>query len=93
MYQQFLKAVADGRRLPIESVKPYADGRILSGEQALAVGLVDKLGGLDVAVDLVKELAKIDAKQKVNLIFPEPKHSKSASSFAWVRINSPIFNK
>lgn len=73
VYQQFLKAVADGRRLPIESVKPYADGRILSGEQALAVGLVDKLGGLDVAVDLVKELAKIDAKQKVNLIFPEPK--------------------
>jgi len=73
VYNQFLKAVADGRRLPVDSVKPYADGRILSGEQAMAVGLVDKLGGIDVAIDMVKELAKIDAKQKVNLVFPEPK--------------------
>jgi protease IV len=73
VYNQFLKAVADGRRLPVDSVKPYADGRILSGEQAMAVGLVDKLGGIDVAIELVKELAKIDPKQKVNLVFPEPK--------------------
>jgi protease-4 len=73
VYQQFLKAVADGRRLPIDSVKPYADGRVLSGEQALQIGLVDKLGGLDVAIDTVKELAKLDAKQKVNLVYPEPK--------------------
>jgi protease-4 len=73
VYNQFLKAVADGRRLPIDSVKPYADGRILSGEQAMAAGLVDKLGGIDVAIELVKELAKIDPKQKVNLVFPEPK--------------------
>jgi protease-4 len=74
VYQQFLKAVADGRRLPIEKVQPYADGRVLSGEQAFELGLVDKLGGLDVAIDLVKELAKIDSKQKVNLVYPEPKH-------------------
>jgi protease-4 len=73
VYNQFLKAVADGRRLPVDSVKPYADGRVLSGEQAHQAGLVDKLGGLDVAIDLVKELAKIDAKQKVNLVYAEPK--------------------
>jgi protease-4 len=73
VYQQFLKAVADGRRLPVDRVKPYADGRVLSGEQALQLGLVDKLGGIDVAIDTVKELAKLDPKQKVNLVYPEPK--------------------
>lgn len=73
VYGQFLKAVADGRRLPVEKVQPYADGRVLSGQQAFEAGLVDKLGGLDVAIDTVKELAKIDAKQKVNLVYPEPK--------------------
>lgn len=73
VYQQFLKAVAEGRKLPVEKVKPYADGRVLSGEQAYVAGLVDKLGGMDAAVDAVKALAKIDAKQKVNLVYPEPK--------------------
>ncbi len=73
VYGQFLNAVADGRRLPVENVRPYADGRVLSGEQAFKAGLVDKLGGLDVAIDLAKELAKLDAKQKVNLVYPEPK--------------------
>ncbi|MGZ3693286.1 MAG: signal peptide peptidase SppA [Bdellovibrionota bacterium] len=73
VYEQFLKAVAEGRHLPVDKVRPVADGRVLSGEQALQVGLVDKMGGMDVAVDLVKELAHIDAKQKVNLVYPEPK--------------------
>ncbi len=73
VYNQFLTAVAEGRRLPVESVRPYADGRVLSGEQAFKAGLVDKLGGLDVAIDVVKELTKLDAKTKVNLVYPEPK--------------------
>lgn len=73
VYGQFLKAVANGRKLPEDKVRPYADGRVLSGEQALAAGLVDKLGGIDVAIDYIKELAKLDAKQKVNLVLPEPK--------------------
>ncbi|MCO5141753.1 MAG: S49 family peptidase [Oligoflexia bacterium] len=73
VYDQFLNAVADGRKLPVERVKPYADGRIMSGAQALEYGLVDKLGGIDVAVDIAKELAKIDEKTKVKLVYPEPK--------------------
>ncbi|RZA01610.1 MAG: signal peptide peptidase SppA [Proteobacteria bacterium] len=73
VYEQFLKAVADGRKLPVEKVRPYADGRVLSGQQAQEVGLVDKLGGVDVALDTIKELAKLDKKQKVNLVYPEPK--------------------
>ncbi|MDD2900777.1 MAG: signal peptide peptidase SppA, partial [Desulfuromonadaceae bacterium] len=42
-HQQFVRAVAEGRRLPIEEVRKIADGRILSGEQAMAYKLVDRL--------------------------------------------------
>jgi len=73
VYEQFLRAVAAGRHLPVETIRPIADGRILTGEQAFDAKLVDKLGGLDVALDLIREEAKLDPKQKLNLILPEPK--------------------
>jgi protease-4 len=73
VYEQFLRAVATGRHLPIETVRPIADGRVLTGEQAFNAKLVDKLGGLDVALDIVREEAKLDPKAKLNLILPEPK--------------------
>ena len=73
VYEQFLRAVADGRKLPVDTVRPYADGRVLSGEQAAKAGLVDRLGGLDVALDVVRELAKIDKNTKLNMVLPEPK--------------------
>lgn len=45
MYEQFLAMVVAGRKLPEERVRPLADGRVLSGRQALAAGLVDAIGG------------------------------------------------
>jgi protease-4 len=44
---QFVDAVARGRKMPPARVRTLADGRIYSGSQALAVGLVDQLGGLE----------------------------------------------
>lgn len=73
VYEQFLNAVAEGRKLPVDMVRPYADGRVLTGEQAFKAKLVDKLGGIDVALEELRALAKIDAKAKLNLIYPEPK--------------------
>ncbi len=62
-YEQFVRAVATGRRIPVEEVKKFADGRIFSGEKAKQLGLVDALGGLDTAIKLAKQLAKVpDAK-------------------------------
>jgi protease-4 len=46
---QFVDAVARGRKMPAAKVRALADGRIYSGTQALAAGLVDQLGGLDAA--------------------------------------------
>ncbi|MGB9080105.1 MAG: signal peptide peptidase SppA [Desulfuromonadaceae bacterium] len=50
-HQQFVRAVAEGRRLPIDDVRKIADGRILSGEQAMGHKLVDRLGTLQDAID------------------------------------------
>jgi protease-4 len=64
-YGQFVQAVADGRRMPVEKVKPLADGRIYSGSQALKLGLVDQLGDSADAVELAGKLGGIQGKPKV----------------------------
>jgi len=58
-HQQFVRAVAEGRKLPIEDVRKIADGRILSGEQAMAYKLVDRLGTLQDAIEEAGRLAGI----------------------------------
>ncbi|MFI5345059.1 MAG: signal peptide peptidase SppA [Elusimicrobiota bacterium] len=65
-YGQFVQAVADGRKLPVEVVKPLADGRIYSGNQALHNGLVDQLGDSHDALMLAAQMGGIkDEKPKV----------------------------
>jgi protease IV len=58
-YELFTKRCADGRKIPIAKLKEIAQGHIWSGTQALKLGLIDKLGGLDVAVKEAAALAKI----------------------------------
>jgi protease-4 len=70
-HEQFVRAVAEGRKLPVEVVRQLADGRILSGEQAKAVKLVDKLGNLQDAVDEAGRLAGISGEPE--LILPPKK--------------------
>jgi protease-4 len=64
-YDQFVTAVADGRKMPAEQVKLLADGRIYTGRQALENKLVDKLGDLQDAIDLAGEAAKIGKNPRV----------------------------
>lgn len=59
MYARFLEVVATGRRLDPGVVRPLADGRILTAQQALDGKLVDALGDLDAAVDAAKQLAGV----------------------------------
>ena len=51
MYEQFVTVVSEGRKLPPEQVRLLADGRIYTGRQALASGLVDEMGNLYDAID------------------------------------------
>lgn len=71
IHVQFEKAVAEGRNMPIEKVHSLANGRIFTGRQAKALGLVDVLGNFQDAVDLAKNLAGI--KGTPYIIYPERK--------------------
>ena len=61
-YKQFTEAVAEGRNLPLEEVKKFADGRIFTGTQAKELGLVDEIGDEFVARELAAKIVNIDPK-------------------------------
>ena len=74
VYVDFTSKVAAGRKLDKAKVLEIAKGRIWTGEDALGLGLVDALGGFDVALKLAKAAAKIPAGDDVNLVvFPRKK--------------------
>jgi protease-4 len=56
-YEQFVEAVLDGRPVDEEEIRPYLDGRILTGRQAYELGLVDQLGNINDAVEKASEMA------------------------------------
>lgn len=66
---QFKDAVVKGRRQSLEKVTAIADGRIFSGAQALKLGMVDQLGGIQDAINEAGKLAKIKGKPKV--VYPD----------------------
>ena len=73
VHQQFIRAVAEGRKLDRTKVIPLADGRIMTGEQAKQLGLVDKMGNLQDAIDEATKLAGITGKPQV--LYPKKKFS------------------
>lgn len=65
VYEQFVAVVAQERSLPDSTVRVYADGRILSGRQALAAGLVDRLGNIEDAIDAAGRMADLGRDPRV----------------------------
>jgi protease-4 len=71
IYAGFLRRVSDGRRKKIGEIEPLAQGRVWIGAHAKARGLVDDLGGLDKALELLRPKAGIAASEPVRLVpFP-----------------------
>ena len=66
-HEQFVQAVAIGRKLPVDDIRRIADGRILSGEQAKALKLVDRLGTLQDAIEEAGKQAGIIGEPEVIL--------------------------
>ncbi|MFZ4582348.1 MAG: signal peptide peptidase SppA [Paludibacter sp.] len=58
-YELFVKRCADGRKKTPDQIKAIAEGRVWTGEDALKIGLVDKIGGIDLALKLAVEKAKL----------------------------------
>jgi protease-4 len=74
-YKSFVQRVADGRKRKYEEMEPLAQGRVWLGAQAKQNGLVDELGGLDSAIDLIKRRANIAASEKVTLVTYPPRRT------------------
>lgn len=73
VYNQFVDAVATGRKLDKATVESFADGRIVSGQQAKQLKMVDDLGGLDEAIEAAARLAGLPPKPR--LILPRRRFS------------------
>lgn len=58
-YKLFRQRVADGRRLKVDQVEQVAQGHVWLGQDALKIGLVDQLGGVEVALRKAAQLAKL----------------------------------
>jgi protease-4 len=71
----FVSRVAEGRGSSPDKIDAIARGRVWTGQQARELGLVDELGGLDRAVALAKEHAKLDAGKPVSLVIYPQKRS------------------
>jgi protease-4 len=67
IYELFLRRVAEGRGLPLEHIRPIAEGRIWSGAHGLERRLVDELGGLREAIALAKKQAGLDDSAEVRI--------------------------
>jgi protease IV len=65
VHQQFVQAVAKGRGLSISEVSLIADGRIMTGQQALKLKLVDELGGLEKSIELLAKKIDVVGRPKV----------------------------
>jgi protease-4 len=74
-YELFLQRVADGRHEEPTKIDAIAQGRVWTGRQALELGLVDKLGGLDDAIQAARTEARLDPKSRVDLVVYPPKRS------------------
>jgi protease-4 len=74
IYDDFVDKAAAGRKLDRAVLEKSARGRVWSGRRAKELGLVDEVGGFEVALGVLKGLLKVPAEEDVDLlVFPEPK--------------------
>jgi len=71
LHQQFVSAIAEGRQMDLATVQKLADGRIYTGEDAKEIGLVDRIGNLEDAIDWAGELAGIEG--DITPVYPPAK--------------------
>ncbi len=90
IYKTFVSHVAKGRKMTVAQIDSIGQGRVWSGSQALKIGLVDKIGGLDDAIKEAASLAKTKSystqnfpefEQDINDIFKNLPFAKSKESF------------
>jgi len=93
VYDQFLDAIVKYRPIKKDILKSYADGRVFSGNEAKALGLVDKIGNIQDAISEAKKLGKL--KEDAPVIELKPKKSLldefMNSKFGMEKVKSGIY--
>ncbi len=95
-YQQFVQTVAEARKLTVETVRSFADGRIFTGQQALELGIVDRLGTEEDARRWAAELAGLDPEKTRCITLGERKSiinrvlSREQSAFSQLTVLSGV---
>jgi len=74
-YEQFVSIVSDNRGIPVDEVKKFADGRIILGEKALELGLIDAIGGLEDAAIAALKLYNKEEDGEPELVYAKKKGS------------------
>ncbi|HSP68258.1 MAG TPA: signal peptide peptidase SppA [Bryobacteraceae bacterium] len=74
-YKGFVQRVAEGRKRPYDQMEALAQGRVWLGSQAKMNGLVDEIGGLDRAVEMIKQRTNIAASEQVTLVTYPPRRT------------------
>ncbi len=89
IHEQFIEAVATGRKMKVDDVRNLADGRVVSGRQAQKLGLVDELGGLERAIEIAAKLGNVQGEPKV--IYPEKERFQWLENIAEGKLDTSLF--
>jgi protease-4 len=91
-YDDFINRVAENRKKSAEEINRIAQGRVWTGQEGAALGLVDTLGGLDMAIKIAKEKADIATDVDIHLILYPKRKSFLNSIFRYIAIlhKSPL---
>ena len=97
VYSDFLRKVAEGRNQPLATIEKIAEGRVWSGADALELGLVDELGGLEKAIAHAAKMADMSEGVQVK-DYPKPTDfleelMKNLTGSASIRQSSPAIEK
>jgi protease-4 len=68
LYQGFVGKVAEGRKMTKEAVEAVAQGRVWTGSEGKALGLVDSIGGIEMAIQIARQKAGIDPEDEVEIL-------------------------
>ena len=88
IYANFVTRVATGRKLTPERVREIARGRVWTGAQARALGLVDELGGFYQAVDKAKALARLEGDVPLRRMTPQASPVQALEKLLGVQASS-----
>lgn len=91
IYNTFVKKVALGRNKPFSEIDNIAQGRVWTGEQALAIGLIDEIGGIDAAAGKLAET--LGLQQYGIRTYPNPNFDEWFEEFLQASVAEKIFGK